>query len=121
MTVNFSLLPPKWPVLDKLPPRFIWAVICSAITITGDFLVLLVWPKVEPSALVLLAELDTSARSLPLLGGKPARLFEIRRDLGALKPASNRKDADKPVLARRIGELQAELIRLDPARALTIA
>jgi type VI secretion system protein VasJ len=34
---------------------------------------------------------------------------------------SNRKDADKPAIARRIAELQAELTVLDPARALTLS
>jgi type VI secretion system protein VasJ len=34
---------------------------------------------------------------------------------------SSRKDADKQAFARRIGELQAELTVLDPARALTLS
>ncbi|WP_233853310.1 type VI secretion system protein TssA [Paraburkholderia sp. HD33-4] len=71
------------------------------------------------TALALLAELDTSARSLPLTRWEPALVFEVKQQLlRALKALSNRKDADKPALARRIGELQAELTVLDPARAL---
>jgi len=74
------------------------------------------------TAIALLVELDTAAQSLPLMRWEPSLVFEVKSQLlRALKAASNRKDADKPVLARRIGELQAELIRLDPARALTIA
>ncbi|MBR8311949.1 type VI secretion system protein TssA [Burkholderia dolosa] len=74
------------------------------------------------TALALLAELDTRARSLPLTSWEPALVFEVRQQLvRALKAMSNRKDADKPALARRIGELQAELTVLDPARALTLS
>lgn len=74
------------------------------------------------TALALLAELDTTARSLPLMRWEPALVFEVKQQLiRALKTMSNRKDADKPALARRIGELQAELTVLDPARALTLS
>ena len=74
------------------------------------------------AALALLAELDTSARSLPLMRWEPALVFEVKQQLvRALKAMSNRKDADKPALARRIGELQAELTVLDPAHALTLS
>jgi type VI secretion system protein VasJ len=74
------------------------------------------------TAVALLVELDTAAKALPLMRWEPSLVFEVKSQLlRALKAATNRKDADKPVLARRIGELQAELIRLDPARALAIA
>jgi type VI secretion system protein VasJ len=74
------------------------------------------------TALALLAELDTSARSLPLTRWEPALVFEVKQQLlRALKALGNRKDADKAALARRIGELQAELTVLDPARALTFS
>ncbi|HWX11993.1 MAG TPA: type VI secretion system protein TssA [Trinickia sp.] len=74
------------------------------------------------TALALLAELDTAARSLPLTRWDPTLVFEVKHQLvRALKAMSNRKDADKPTLARRIGELQAELTVLDPARALTLS
>jgi type VI secretion system protein VasJ len=73
------------------------------------------------AALALLAELDTTARSLPLTRWEPALVFEVKQQLvRALKAMSNRKDADKPALARRIAELQAELTVLDPTRALTL-
>ncbi|HKT95142.1 MAG TPA: type VI secretion system protein TssA [Paraburkholderia sp.] len=73
------------------------------------------------TAVALLVELDLSAQALPLMRWEPALVFEVKHQLlRALKAASNRKDADKPALARRIGELQAEMVRLDPARALTI-
>ncbi|KVS46783.1 type VI secretion system protein TssA [Burkholderia ubonensis] len=74
------------------------------------------------TALALLAELDASSRSLPLMRWEPALVFEVKQQLvRALKATSNRKDADKPALARRIVELQAELTVLDPARALTLS
>ncbi|MEB2608761.1 type VI secretion system protein TssA [Burkholderia cenocepacia] len=74
------------------------------------------------TALALLVELDTSSRSLPVMRWEPALAFEVKQQLvRALKATSNRKDADKPTLARRIGELQAELTVLDPARALTLS
>ncbi|WP_322009525.1 type VI secretion system protein TssA [Paraburkholderia sp. J12] len=74
------------------------------------------------TALALLTELDTAARSLPLTRWEPALIFEVKQQLvRTFKAMSNRKDADKPALARRIGELQAELTVLDPARALTLS
>ena len=73
------------------------------------------------TALALLTELDAAARSLPLTRWEPALVFEVKQQLArAFRAMSNRKDADKPALARRIGELQAELTVLDPARALTL-
>ncbi len=74
------------------------------------------------TALALLAELDGSSRSMPLMRWEPALAFEVKQQLvRLLKAMSNRKDADKPALARRIGELQAEMTVLDPARALTLS
>ncbi|VWC54374.1 type VI secretion system protein TssA [Burkholderia lata] len=74
------------------------------------------------AALALLAELDGASRSLPLMRWEPALTFEVKHQLvKALKAMSSRKDADKPALARRIGELHAELTVLDPARALTLS
>jgi type VI secretion system protein VasJ len=74
------------------------------------------------AALALLAELDGTSRSLPLMRWEPALTFEVKQQLiKALKAMSSRKDADKPAFARRIGELQAELTVLDPARALTLS
>ncbi|WP_322022515.1 type VI secretion system protein TssA [Burkholderia sp. BCC1977] len=74
------------------------------------------------AALALLAELDGTSRSLPLMRWEPALTFEVKQQLvKALKAMSSRKDADKPALARRIGELRAELTVLDPARALTLS
>ncbi|RQR47666.1 type VI secretion system protein TssA [Burkholderia sp. Bp9126] len=74
------------------------------------------------TALALLAELDTSSRSLPLMRWEPALVFEVKQQLvRALKAVSSRKDADKAALAHRIGELQSELTVLDPARALSLS
>ncbi|MBY4869462.1 type VI secretion system protein TssA [Burkholderia sp. Bp9017] len=74
------------------------------------------------AALALLAELDETSRSLPLMRWEPALTFEVKQQLvKALKAMSSRKDADKPALVRRIGQLHAELTVLDPARALTLS
>lgn len=73
------------------------------------------------AATALLLELDASAKTLPLASWDPALVFEVKLQLlRALKAASNRKDADKPALARRLAELQAELTVLEPARALSL-
>jgi type VI secretion system protein VasJ len=74
------------------------------------------------TALPLLTELDASAQTLPLIRWEPALAFEVKHQLiRALKAMSNRKDADKPALARRIDQLQGELTVLDPARTLTLS
>jgi type VI secretion system protein VasJ len=74
------------------------------------------------TALALLAELDVMALTLPLTRWEPALVFEVKQQLlRSLKAMSARKDADKPALARRINELQAELTVLDPARALALS
>jgi type VI secretion system protein VasJ len=74
------------------------------------------------TSLALLDELDTQARTLAVTRWEPALVFEVRQQLvRVLKAASHRKDADKPALARRIAELQAELTVLDPARALSLS
>ena len=71
------------------------------------------------TAMALLLELDAAAVSLPLMRWDPALVFEVKLQLlRALKAASNRKDADKSGLARRIAALQGEMTVLEPARAL---
>ncbi|HEY4353841.1 MAG TPA: type VI secretion system domain-containing protein, partial [Paraburkholderia sp.] len=73
------------------------------------------------AALALLAELDASARAVPLTRWEPALMFEVKHHLlRMLKAQSQRKDADRAALARRVGDLQAELTVLDPARALAL-
>ncbi|WP_027797868.1 type VI secretion system protein TssA [Paraburkholderia acidipaludis] len=73
------------------------------------------------TAMALLLELDASAKTLPLARWDPALVFEVKLQLlRALKATSNRKDADKPALARRMAELQTELTVLEPARALSL-
>ncbi|CAB3769820.1 type VI secretion system protein TssA [Paraburkholderia solisilvae] len=73
-------------------------------------------------ALALLAELDGLSATLPLARWEPALVFDVKQQrLRALQAMNRRKDADKPALARRISELQAELTVLDPARALTLS
>ncbi|HEY4803890.1 MAG TPA: type VI secretion system protein TssA [Paraburkholderia sp.] len=74
------------------------------------------------TATALLLELDVAAKSLPLARWDPALVFEVKLQLlRAVKAAINRKDADRPALARRIVELQTELTVLDPTRALTLS
>lgn len=73
------------------------------------------------SAQALLAELDAKTRTLPLQQWEPALAFEVKHQwVRALRAASTRKDADRAALAHRIGQLQAELTVLDPARALAL-
>jgi type VI secretion system protein VasJ len=71
--------------------------------------------------MALLLELDAAAVSLPLVRWDPALVFEIKLQLfKALKAASNRKDADKPGIARRMAALQGEMTVLDPTRMLSL-
>lgn len=73
------------------------------------------------TAVPLLAELDATARSVTLIRWEPALAFEVKYQLvKALKSRSHRKDVDKSALARRIEQLQGELVVLDPARTLTL-
>ncbi|MGH8779861.1 type VI secretion system protein TssA [Paraburkholderia sp.] len=73
------------------------------------------------TALPLLAELDATAQTLPLIRWEPALAFEVKHQLvKALRTISHRKDADRPALARRIDRLQDELTVLDPARTLSL-
>ncbi|WP_321946982.1 type VI secretion system protein TssA [Paraburkholderia sp. J10-1] len=72
-------------------------------------------------ACALLIELDAMAHQLPLARWEPALIFEIKQQLmRVLKSLASRKDADKVTLANRASALQAELVVLDPARALTL-
>jgi len=74
------------------------------------------------AALPLLAELDAAAQTVPLVRWEPALAFEVKHQLlKALTSISNRKDADKPALGRRIEQLRGELTVLDPARMLTLS
>jgi len=74
------------------------------------------------TAMALLVELDAAGKSLPLVRWDPALVFEVKHQLvRTLKAASNRKDVDKPALARRLAELQGEMTVLDPARMLSLA
>nr|WP_246541331.1 type VI secretion system protein TssA [Collimonas antrihumi] len=75
----------------------------------------------QETALHLLIQLDSLALSLHLARWEPALVFEVKHHLlRVLKQNANRKDADKPSLARRVDQLQAELTVLDPAQALGI-
>lgn len=71
------------------------------------------------TAIALLTALDASARSVSLAQWEPALAFEVKQQLvRGLKGSIHRKDVDRPTLARRIADLQAEMTVLDPARAL---
>jgi hypothetical protein len=73
------------------------------------------------AALPLLAELDAATQTVPLVRWEPALAFEVKVQLiKVLKAMSQRKDADRPTLARRIDQLQGELTVLDPARTLAL-
>ncbi|RFU45208.1 type VI secretion system protein TssA [Paraburkholderia sp. DHOC27] len=72
-------------------------------------------------AMPLLAELDAATHSVSLLRWEPALAFEVKHHLiKTLKTTSQRKDVDKPALARRLEQLHHELTVLDPARTLTL-
>ncbi len=71
------------------------------------------------TALYLLNQLDGQAHNLRLARWEPTLVFDMKHHLlRVLKQHAHRKDADKPALARRIDQLQAELTVLDPAQAL---
>jgi len=75
----------------------------------------------QETALHLLTQLDSLALSLHLARWEPNLVFEVKHHLlRVLKQSANRKDADKPSLARRVDQLQAELTVLDPAQALGV-
>jgi type VI secretion system protein VasJ len=69
-------------------------------------------------ALHLLGELDVTARRQRLAEWEPDLNFEIKaRLLKLLRLKSQRNDADKPTLARRMEALLAALVAIDPVRA----
>ena len=73
------------------------------------------------TALYLLTQLDSLAQSLQLTRWEPALMFEVKHHLlRVLKQNAHRKEADKPSLALRVEQLQAELTALNPAQALAL-
>jgi type VI secretion system protein VasJ len=73
------------------------------------------------TALYLLTQLDGLAQSLQLTRWEPALMFEVKHHLlRVLKQNAHRKEADKPSLALRVEQLQAELTALNPAQALAL-
>jgi len=73
------------------------------------------------TACALLESLDALARTLPVTRWEPTLVFDVRHQLmRTLKALGSRKDQDKAAIARRIGELQAELTVLEPARMLSL-
>jgi len=74
------------------------------------------------TACALLESLDTLARTLPVTCWEPVLVFDVRhRLMRTLKALANRKDQDRAALARRVGELQAELTVMEPARMLSLS
>jgi hypothetical protein len=49
MALDFSQLPPKKPVPDTPPSRFVWMVVFFVLTLLGIFAVLMLWPASEPT------------------------------------------------------------------------
>lgn len=73
------------------------------------------------AALHLLTDLNEATGRFGLTRWEPALTFEVKHHLlRVLKAAMTRKDADKPVLSRRVEQLQGELTVLDPARAVAL-
>lgn len=69
----------------------------------------------------LLGELDAIAHSQALAAWEPQLLFEVKaRLLKLLRLKAQRNDSDKPALARRMEELLAALVAIDPVRAAVL-
>src|SRR5690242_3511274 len=49
MPVDFTRLPPEEPVPDNPPSRLVWTVVFFLIAVVGVFVVLLLWPKEDPT------------------------------------------------------------------------
>ncbi|WP_454766952.1 type VI secretion system protein TssA [Cupriavidus campinensis] len=74
------------------------------------------------TALHLLSTLEASSARFRLAAWEPALAFEAKLQLlRLLKVRMTRKDADKAGIAHRIDTLVADLIAIDPARAVAIA
>ncbi|MNF29066.1 hypothetical protein D3C84_97630 [compost metagenome] len=72
-------------------------------------------------ALHLLGELDATAQHHALAVWEPELNFEVKaRLLKLLRLKTQRNDADKPTLARRIETLLAALVAIDPVRAAVL-
>ncbi|MGE8144302.1 type VI secretion system protein TssA [Pseudomonas frederiksbergensis] len=72
-------------------------------------------------AMHLLGELDATAQRQALAEWEPALNFEVKaRLLKLLRLKSQRNDADKPILARRMETLLASLVAIDPVRAAVL-
>ncbi|MFP3518668.1 type VI secretion system protein TssA [Pseudomonas sp. SIMBA_077] len=72
-------------------------------------------------AVHVLAELDATAQLHQLADWEPELNFEIKaRLLKLLRLKSQRNDADKPALARRMDALLAALVAIDPVRAAVL-
>jgi type VI secretion system protein VasJ len=74
------------------------------------------------TALHLLTTLEATAQGFRLAAWEPSLAFETKQQLlRLLTIRMTRKDADKPVLMRRIDGLLGELTAIDAARAITLA
>ncbi|MEQ2027094.1 type VI secretion system protein TssA [Xenorhabdus szentirmaii] len=72
-------------------------------------------------ALHLLHELDASAENLTLAQWEPELVFEIKaRHLQLLRAKSQRNGADKIAVVQQMDSLLAELVKLDPVRAVVL-
>lgn len=72
-------------------------------------------------AIHLLTELDLSAQRQALAEWEPELNFEVKaRLLKLLRLKAQRGDADKPALARRMDDLLAALVAIDPVRAAVL-
>ncbi|WP_233853306.1 hypothetical protein [Paraburkholderia sp. HD33-4] len=49
MAVDFSLLPPEQDIPKDPPSRLVWTIVFFLLTLAGVFVVLLLWPKDEPT------------------------------------------------------------------------
>lgn len=101
------------PAPDGERDRFIRQLVMARVAARADR---------PDTALHLLSALEAAFARFQLAAWEPTLVFEARQQLlRLLKARMTRKDADKAAIAQRIDTLTADLIALDPARAVAIA
>jgi type VI secretion system protein VasJ len=101
------------PLPDGERDRFIRQLVMARVAARADR---------ADTALHLLATLEATAARFQLAAWEPGLAFEAKQQLlRLLRARLSRKDADKPAIAHRIDTLLADLIAIDPARAIATA
>lgn len=101
------------PLPDGERDRFIRQLVMARVAARADR---------ADTALHLLSTLEATAVRFQLAAWEPGLAFEAKQQLlRLLRARLSRKDADKPAIAHRIDTLLADLIAIDPARAIATA